>query len=548
MEFALDIVIQKLSNDLKLDITNVVDIWKQTALKNNYCFECDIQLKDDKKFKTHCDKEDHLMSVDYFNKYTTKSIESITNFHKYYCKKCDTIYASKQLFRQHFISKKHTLSEIEYKQFKTDKIVKLKRNSEDSEQLVYTSLCKCSDIDMVERIGYTGSKYDIIYKFKDEKTIRQLQVKTLTPKHNKSTQFAYIHKEYYPDTLIVGINIEHNSYSLIFQRDVIGDPTQVNISNTKTNKYSKFLYTDLKKFEIDLYIKCKQSNIVKNNDIRNDLTKNQIQEYDSIKRLEKKCAEYKLDFKRNINVLDDVDIFIAGKKIQCKSTSKKDGNVYACTVGVNLLIDNKLVLCPYKDSSKFDFIICEITDNKGFFYILPRDVLIQLEIFITSDNKGKKSLGLALPNHKTNHWSKNYIDRFDLLIEPKKTYIYNLLQKFDENKINYIFYNRGRTLHGTVESKKFLYKLRLNNDIKSNKPIRFDLRTNDKTDFRRKGDFDFYIFELHSDAIYIIPEKKLLYDGLITGPGKSNSIAVDENKDLWSEKYKNRFDLLKKIK
>lgn len=66
----------------------------------------------------------------------------------------------------------------------------------------------------------------------------------------------------------------------------------------------------------------------------------------------------------------------------------------------------------YLKDLKYDFIICEVLGNNSIYYIIPRDALIKNNVF------HQKGFTLAPLYYPDIHWSKQYLNNFDLLREP----------------------------------------------------------------------------------------------------------------------------------
>jgi hypothetical protein len=130
-------------------------------------------------------------------------------------------------------------------------------------------------------------------------------------------------------------------------------------------------------------------------------------------RLKIKCNNEKFKFKINDTHDSKIDCFINNHKIQCKTTSVKSTNkTYKCTI---LKSGGSGTLIPYSYKDNIDFFVIEIVGYNNFFFIIPINDLIHNGYISTESNKGKRCISIINPTLKSKHWTKQYINRFDLL-------------------------------------------------------------------------------------------------------------------------------------
>lgn len=89
---------------------------------------------------------------------------------------------------------------------------------DDTEDWLCKELQQIKSIHSVERIGYTGHKLDIRYKYLDEIHYRGIQVKTLIlrAKSKEAYNFKSINDNYDENTLFVCINKERTRFVILF--------------------------------------------------------------------------------------------------------------------------------------------------------------------------------------------------------------------------------------------------------------------------------------------------------------------------------------------
>lgn len=100
-----------------------------------------------------------------------------------------------------------------------------------------------------------------------------------------------------------------------------------------------------------------------------------------------------------------IDI-INSKKVKYSASTNDQNKTGLFTFAITTIIDGVKITFA---ESYYDFLICEIINDHDLYYIIPRNI-----IFLQGIQNSTK-VRIALPNYKDNHWSKEYLNRFDLL-------------------------------------------------------------------------------------------------------------------------------------
>lgn len=143
-------------------------------------------------------------------------------------------------------------------------------------------------------------------------------------------------------------------------------------------------------------------------------------EKNSLLRLKNKCEENNLPFILSDSFSSIYDCIINNFKIQCKFTSVKYHKQYTCYIHKSgPAINGKQCKIPYSDKDDIDFIIIEISDYGGEFYIIPVKEFINRKIFSSSTEKGIANISIPPPNYNNTKamgfWMLQYLNNFDLL-------------------------------------------------------------------------------------------------------------------------------------
>ena len=312
-------------------------------------------------------------------------------------------------WKNHLNSDKHNLTREEFKKMQMDKITHQFKIGNLTEIFVYKILQKNEELYYIEKIGYTGNNFDVIFKIKSETNLRGIQIKTLTQdNHRKNSYECNIHKNYEDDTLIIAINSENSVFSLFFKKDCGGG---VCFTVGKAYKYNIHIYTDINEFTKKLFELIKQTTIIKNNDLTKYNTENCNKEVIMMDNLKNRCEKENLLFERNTVNDTPVDCFINENTIQCKSVTRKHGKKYH----FKIVKGNGRGKKKSYEENDFDFLICQICGDKENFYIFPIAVLIEKGFIKTNEHLGKQSLCIAPHNYRKKDWTLEYLNKFDLL-------------------------------------------------------------------------------------------------------------------------------------
>jgi hypothetical protein len=197
---------------------------------------------------------------------------------------------------------------------------KVKKGDQSEEYIV--SLIKKYCIS-VERVGNTGSMYDIIYSL-DDNIKRGIQVKTLSlNKHAHNSYRAHIRrgryqdKKYPDDCLLIFVHIEHNRYAICFAKDIPKASISLAFGHTRKTKNQQFQCADRTEFEKRLQALLPLSEPIHQIHMSIDIAK----EYACIERFVKFCAAFGLQVKRNCTNIEVCDLFIGEISAQIKYCS-----------------------------------------------------------------------------------------------------------------------------------------------------------------------------------------------------------------------------------
>ena len=433
------------------------------------------------------------------------------------------------------------------------------------EDWVYNLLCKSNQLINVENKGQENGKLDIVFQVKDEvkqDIIRGIQVKQLT-KYGENGYYITHLKKYDENTLIVGVSEDKKYMCLFFNSFINGlDSFCFNISDYKYKKYKKYIFTGLEddslgyNFFNKLIEYCKISTIYDDN----QFSENILKENKMMKELEEKCKENNLSFE-SCNTSDSpIDVYINEKKVQCKYSSQIINNLY--DFKLKHIIDN-IADQPYSKNDVDLFIFKH--EKEESFYIIPQKVLLHFDYLTTEKIKGKIRINLAPSLYKEYHWTKQFINRFDLINnEYDLRKIINLNNPFDK-------------FQHLCKSKKIICirnmtNLSLNNGFIGDKTFKLMISNNpngslyrfctcihngkNRISYHINNDNipDFFIFRIEKfpEDFYIIPKDILVEQEIIGSEDKKGKIYFGlpeptdkDNEKQWVFDYLNNFDLLK---
>ena len=234
------------------------------------------------------------------------------------CEKCGLEFWFTTDYEQHLQSEVHLLDPEELKRVRKERGSKAIETADKVEQYIDSLVKTLPEIEMVERYANTGCKLDTVLKFRDETFLRGLQTKALIERKTRKDNYSIAtgKSKYEDDTLIVGVNMKSGVHYAVSWKS-IKDLGTINFS--PRGKWSKCLYWNKEKFLEALPKLLRTTTILKDDDPKNYLSEDAKLEYESLERLSAACAKLGLSYERNSTNGNSIDVFIAGKKIQCKS-------------------------------------------------------------------------------------------------------------------------------------------------------------------------------------------------------------------------------------
>lgn len=122
----------------------------------------------------------------------------------------------------------------------------------------------------------------------------------------------------------------------------------------------------------------------------------------------------RIEIYQNDTLYSVIDVFIDNFKIQCKSSSTKNGKKYNFTIRKRL--KNKLI--PYEISDGIDFFIFQIADEKykDDMCIIPIKIMVEKGYIKTDKQSGAVCLAIPPKDYIGDNWIISYWNRFDLLL------------------------------------------------------------------------------------------------------------------------------------
>lgn len=458
------------------------------------------------------------------------------------CEKCD-IFMLEGSYRNHIKTYKHTMDKVEYK----EKLRQMGMNSilqGDENEIFLLEVLKTLDFEDVAHQGYTGNKFDVFVKLFGESFYRGIQIKTLTYYPNGGYYEIPTGRGYEKNALIIAVCNDRTKYALIFYGE------------TKENTIFYFpptsdkLITDLNVFKTMISEAVRKSTVV--TDFSKYLTIDQKQEFESINRFKVICQFLNIPFQHNNINTNEIDAIVNGYNIQFKSSRNLKTYAYQFAIG-RRTNDDKLK--PYSIDDNIDFFIFEIVTEKyqNNFYIISKDVLIKTGHVSTPNNAGKITVNMTPYSHGKEHWTLNFLNKFDQITSGEKISIpiYNKLHQILINMDFFCQFGKNN-IFTAINSKN----VRLIKHAICNKSgCQFDLRitkNNASVTIHVNDNYEFIIFDfgdLHPNKFCIIPTSVLVQRGYIAtnidkGRTKLTIQHIDPNPLIWTNYYMNNFELL----
>lgn len=441
---------------------------------------------------------------------------------------------------------------------------------DDTEKYVENVLKSFNGITNVIRIGNEGSKCDIIYQVIDEikagNTIfRGIQVKTIGSKGTSGNYYYFPNDKIYDQhTLMVGVNSKRTFACIFFYFQIFNRGSSFPLDFLSDNDLSFGLFTNnnVNKItgmtflqQLEYFLKY---SMIYDGKLNDNSQKEKIAYY----YLQNECIKRNIQFNFNDTSDSEIDVFLNGKKIQCKTSCIDDSeglSIYNISTKINSQ------RCPYTEAVNVDFFIF-IPLNVEIFqiYVIPKDVLLYLGFFTSQNTKGKKTIIIPKDKFKDNHHFSQFRDRYDLLLYSGLRYFHfqlfnDIISRFENecskrsipfkrNNSNICSKNAfvGKYFVSFVTTKKEYSTKRGNNATFRIMPPHSSLTVKF---------FDFYIFENTSfpGNFIIIPILEFYYHNQID----SNANIIKESITLplineipidhWVYKYINNFNILNSI-
>ncbi|AYV83637.1 MAG: hypothetical protein Hyperionvirus9_54 [Hyperionvirus sp.] len=374
------------------------------------CNQCDYKTNINNQYKLHLQSDIHL------SKDIVRNLDIETEDIIYPCDKCIFKTPSKQHFEDH-LRIRHSVSNL-IETPKLEENIKTKNDLGYNKEVFILNILKANDeLTNLELIGYSGNKFDIIFKCKGDKFLRGIQIKTICVQPDTSNGWIVNNKKKYEDdTIIVGVNNYFNVFCIYKSIDYkkMG-MVSFSVGKKYIQREDLHIFTNLKNFTVKLYEMIKISTVIQNDDLTLYNSDNHNKEFKMMENLKSICTKKELLFKINDGPVSSVDCHINGHRIQCKSSSIKTGNFYAFTIRKSGRSKNsKAKSIPY-ESTDFDYLICQFIPFPKFFFIIPISVLIEKGYVTNNDNKGKGAISLPEIDRIKHHWALNYLNNFDSL-------------------------------------------------------------------------------------------------------------------------------------
>lgn len=433
------------------------------------------------------------------------------------------------------------------------------------EEHVFKLLHQCSNLSNIQNIGQENCKLDIIFKIDGESTFRGIQVKTLFERSSNLYNISNIDK-YDNDTIIVAINLERNIYC-IFNKIMIGiDTFCLNLLDINP-RYREFCFYEINSKNsygntfLDLLNKWSKTSTIYSEDC---FSETYLKEKLMTDALKIKCQDHNLKCESHSTSDSSIDC-IVNDTINCqlKFSNNISTNNYDFSLHKTL---NCIVKTPYSESDNIHFFIFAYINplNQYVFYIIPTKVLIHYGYISTSTSVGKIKIMISPLEYQCDHWSKKFIDRFDLFTnEFDMNELIDLNDMFDrfqfECKKRNIICIRNmddlKTKYFTINDKLCRY---IESTYKHGDCFNFVIeKGGSKKPYNSNTDDipDFFIFRIKSypDHFWIIPKQKFIEEKIIGSDLIKGSTTINfpipgntNNRKKWLNHYLNNYhDLLK---
>lgn len=437
-----------------------------------------------------------------------------------------------------------------------------------TEQFIAEILNKSDDFEDVTVIGRENSELDIIFKVKGEDIFHGVQVKTITIQQVGGYFCCHVGgniEKYSDSTVIVGASKEREILFCCFASvlKTLGNSITFNMKepsqmlrpyifygiddNSLGYTFSKMLYSYSRLST--LYSKANISIAAE-------------KERESISRIKTIYEHNNISFNFYHTGDSPIDCIINGKNIQCKysETREKDHSAFFKLQKYK----NNIEVC-YEGSDKIDFFIFESYDNN--FWVIPIEVMIYFGYIKDSKNNGKVSITLHKIDSPSNHWSKKFLFKFELVLSITP---YNLMLLFDlTNLIDrfiYESYYRGISIErdmnnlstNTCKVNNKRIKCLRSSKVAGNNYI-FILKSGKYqglgSNITRDNIPDFFVFNLgiNNEFWYIIPKEVMIFQKLIGtsefegvtdfGLPIPGAVTIRKNKE-WTQHFISAFHLL----
>lgn len=288
------------------------------------------------------------------------------------------------------------------------------------EELITKILEKNESLINVTNIGQENSMLDIIYQVRSEIDVgithyRGIQVRTLW-----DVGYSYVASglnNYNSDTLILYVNKERTCFFICFK--YLGNSNN-SISIPKSNIYNvcdvikPFIFNGLTyEFFLTFFYYLKYSTIY-NPTLQT--SHSCLKEKNMLVKLQDFCMKNNLSFRINNTHMSSIDCYINDHAIQCKFSSVFDGNLLAFKLNHTV---NNVNAQPYHQNDGIDFFIFEHEKELNFFRIIPCNTLIYFRYIATVNQNGKTTINLHSKDSIEIHWTKDFINNFEILINGK---------------------------------------------------------------------------------------------------------------------------------